>query len=125
LLRTPDDKPFASNGIGNHLDRPDSFPVSELMQQKGSAAVFPGVMDVLQVAHSMSVILLLCDTCKTCLTAQVLISTAFPYISRSAVVWNSLTYYSEKLAETADTFITLMESMMAGLSPLNSVEQNV
>lgn len=41
------------------------------------------------------------------------------------MVWNSLTYYSEKLADIVDTSVTLVESMMAGLSPLNSVEQYV
>jgi hypothetical protein len=46
------------------------------------------------------------------------------YILRSAVI-QSLAYPSEKLLEAVGIYVTLMESMMAEVAVLNSVEQHI
>ncbi|XP_033606755.1 uncharacterized protein LOC111862951 isoform X2 [Cryptotermes secundus] len=97
-----------------------------------SPAVPDGDMEVLSVAHiSGSVVrqvlrVVSCDACKTCLTSEVLLSAnVFIYFKECSDTEQSLTYPSEKLVETVGTAVTLMESIMAEATHLNSVEQHI
>jgi hypothetical protein len=74
-----------------------------------------------QVLHGVS-----CDACKTCLTSEVLLQiSVFIYFMEYSDTEQSLTYPSEKLVETVSAAVTLMESMMAEVAHLNSVEQHI
>jgi hypothetical protein len=73
-----------------------------------------------QVLHGVS-----CDACKTCLTSEVLLQTSvFIYFNEYSDTEQSLTYPSEKLVETVGAVVTLIESMMAEVAHLNSLEQH-
>jgi hypothetical protein len=52
-------------------------------------------------------------------------TTVFIYFKEYSDTEQSLTYPSEKLAETVGTAVTLMESMMAEVAHLNAVEQHI
>jgi hypothetical protein len=70
-----------------------------------------------QVLHGVS-----CDACKTCLTFEVLLQTSvFIYFKKYSDTEQSPTYPSEKLFAAA----TLIESVMAEVAHLNSVEQHI
>jgi hypothetical protein len=74
-----------------------------------------------QVLHGAS-----CDACKTRLTSEMLLRTSvFVYFNEYSDAEQSLTYPSEKLALTVGAAVTLMESMMAEVADLNSVEQHI
>jgi hypothetical protein len=67
-----------------------------------------------------------CDACKTCLTSGVLLSAnVFIYFKEYSDTKQSVTYPSEKLVKTLGTAITLMESLMAEVAHLSSVEQHM
>jgi hypothetical protein len=67
-----------------------------------------------------------CNACKTCLTSQVLLSTSvFIYFKEYSDTEQSLTYPSGKLMEIVGTSVTLLESIMAGVAHLNSVEKHI
>jgi hypothetical protein len=74
-----------------------------------------------QVLHGVS-----CDTCKTCLTSEVLPSAnVFICFKEYSGTEQSLTYLSEKLVEPVGTVVTLMKSMMAEVVHFSSVEQHI
>jgi hypothetical protein len=58
--------------------------------------------------------------------SEVLLRTnVFMYFKEYSDTERSLTYPSEKLSETVGATVTLMESMMAEVAHLNSVEQHI
>jgi hypothetical protein len=52
-------------------------------------------------------------------------TSVFIYFKEYSDTEQSLTYPSEKLVETVGAAVTLMESMMAEVAHLNSVEQHI
>jgi hypothetical protein len=61
-----------------------------------------------------------------CLTSKVLLSTnVFNYFKEYSDTKQSLTCPSEKLVETVGTTVTLMESMMAEVAHLSSVQHHI
>jgi hypothetical protein len=110
-------------------DIPESFHVAQQVHKHTGAAVHAGSVLVayisgyitIQVLHCVS-----CDACKTCLTSEVLLQTSvFIYFKKYSDTEQSLTYPSEKLVKTVGVAVTLMESMMAEVAHLNSVEQHI
>jgi hypothetical protein len=97
-----------------------------------SAAVHAGDMEVFSVAYVSGSIArqvlrgVCCDACKTCLTSAVLLRTSvFIYFKVYSDTKQFLTYPSEKLADTVGAAVTIMESVMAEVAHLNSVEQHI
>jgi hypothetical protein len=73
-----------------------------------------------QVLHGVS-----CDEYKTCLKSEVLLWTNdFIYFKEYSDTEQSLIYTSQKLVKTDGTAVTLMESMMAEVAHLNSIQFN-
>jgi hypothetical protein len=67
-----------------------------------------------------------CVVCKKCLTSEVLLpANVFIYFKGYSYTEQSHTHPSEKLVEIVGTAVTLMESMMAEVAHLNSVEQHI
>jgi hypothetical protein len=67
-----------------------------------------------------------CDAWKTCVTSEVLLpASILIYFKKYSDTEHSHTYPSKKLVETAGTAVTAMESMMAEVAHLNSVEQHI
>jgi hypothetical protein len=66
-----------------------------------------------------------CDACKTCMTSKVLLpASVFIYFKEYSDTEQSLTC-PEKLVGTVGTAVTLVESVMAEVALLNSVEQHI
>jgi hypothetical protein len=114
------------------LDVLESFHVTQQIQKDTGAAVHAGDMEVFSVAYaSISVARQILhgvsrDACKTCLTSEVLLRTiAFIYFKEYSDTEQSLTYFSENLVETVFAAVTLMESTMAEVAHLNSVEHHI
>jgi hypothetical protein len=104
------------------------FPVQKDM----SAAVNAGDMEVFSVAYVNGSIArqvlrgVSCVACKICLTFQVLLSASvFVYFKEYSYTEQFLTYPFAKLVKTVGTAVTLMESVVAEVAHLNSVEQRV
>jgi hypothetical protein len=134
LLREPDtSSPNPSTSRSKEtLDVPKSFHVAQQEQKGTGAALHAGDMEVFSVAYVSGSIArqvlchVSCNTCKTCLTSKVLLQTiVFIYFKEYSDTEQYLTYPSEKLVETVSAAVTLMESMMAEVAHLNSVEQHV
>jgi hypothetical protein len=109
---------------------PQSFHVAQQVQDIG-AAVHTGVMEVFSVANIRVSIArqvlrgVSCATCKNCLTSEVLLSSSvIIYFKKCGDTEQSLTY-PEKLVETVGTTVILMESVMAEVAHLSSVEQHI
>jgi hypothetical protein len=67
-----------------------------------------------------------CDDCKSCLTSpRLLENNVFIYFKEYEDGRQSLTYPSEKLVETVDASLRLLESMMANVAHMVSVEEQV
>ncbi|XP_033609559.1 uncharacterized protein LOC111870082 isoform X2 [Cryptotermes secundus] len=85
-----------SHGKETHAGVPESFHVAQQVQKDISTAVPADDMEVFSVAYVSGSIArqvlrgVSCDACKTCLTSQVLYQPMYSYISRSAVIQNSL-----------------------------------
>jgi hypothetical protein len=121
--------PTTSHSRENPDDVSDSFHVAEKTQQKVAADVRAGDMEVFSVAYVSGFIArqllhgVECDACKKCLTSQEMLSTnVFIYFKEYGDTEQTLTYPSEKLVETVGTSVTLLETMMAEVFHLNSVE---
>jgi hypothetical protein len=102
-----DDILFPSNGMENLQDPPESFNVAEQAQEKVSAALYAGDMEVFSVAYVSGFIArkllpgVNCVACKTCLTSQVMTSTnVFIYFKECSDTEQSLIFPSKKLVET-------------------------
>ena len=67
-----------------------------------------------------------CDDCMTCLTSPMLLATnAFIYFKEYEEDKQFLTYPSEKLVETVGASISLLESKMAKVAHMGSVEEKI
>jgi hypothetical protein len=135
LLRIPDAasrNPFTGHGKETPDDVHKSYHVTQEVQKDAGAAVHAGDMEAFSVANvSGSTAMLVlsgvtCDAGKTCLTSQLLLSASvFIYFKGYSDTEQFLTYPSAKLVETVDIAITLMESMLAEVTHLSSVEQHI
>ncbi|XP_023721687.1 uncharacterized protein LOC111872233 [Cryptotermes secundus] len=135
FLREPDaasQKPSTSHGKETSDDVPESFHVAQQLHKDIGATVDAGNMKVFSVAYVSGSIArqvlhgVSCDACKTCLTSEVLPSASvFIHFKECSDTEQSLTCPSEKLVETVGVAVTLMESMMAEVAHLNSVEQHI
>jgi len=67
-----------------------------------------------------------CDDCRACLTSPVMLSTnAFIYFKEYKDNERSLTYPSERLVETVNASVTVLEGMMAEVAHTYSVEEKI
>ena len=67
-----------------------------------------------------------CDDCSTCLTSPLLLATnAFIYFTEYDEDNQFLTYPSEKLVETVGASVSLLESKMAKVAHIGSVEEKM
>jgi hypothetical protein len=62
---------------------------------------------------------------QECLTSQVISASVFIYFKECSDAEQVSTYLPEKLIETVDTSVSLMESMTAEVAHSNSVEQYI
>jgi hypothetical protein len=124
--------PCTSHSRENPDDVSDSFYGLENVQQKVASDVCASDMEILSVVYVSGFIArqllhgVECDACKKCLTSQVMLSTnVFIYFKEYSDTGQSLTYPYEKLVETVGTTVTLLETMMAEVAHLNSLEQRI
>jgi hypothetical protein len=106
LLKVSDASPpnsSTSHSRENPDDVYDSFHASEAVQQKVAAILCAGDIEVFSVAYISGFIArqllcgVNCDTCKACLTSQVMLSAnVFVYFKEYSDTEQSLTYPSEK-----------------------------
>jgi hypothetical protein len=134
LLKAPDSalqNPSTSHGKET-CDVPESFHVTQQVQKDTRAVIHAGDMEVFSVAYVSGSIArqvlrnVSCDACKACLTSEVLLqSNVFIYFKEYSDTEQCLTYPSEKLVETVGAAVTIMESMMAEVAHLKSLEQRI
>jgi ABC-type ATPase with predicted acetyltransferase domain len=130
LLREPDtsSQNLSTSHSKETRDVPESFHVTQKVQKdivlqhilvtwKMFSVAYVSGSIARQVLHDVS-----CDARKTCLTSEVLLRTSvFIYFKEHSDTEQSLTCPSE----TVGAAVTVMESMMAEMAYLNSVEQNI
>jgi len=121
--------PHPSTNHGTGTDGAVSIHVAEQVQQE---EVLYCNMKLLSVAYVSGFIArrvlrgINCDDCTTCLTSPMLLETnAFIYFKEYEEDKQLLTYPSEKLVETVGASITLLESKMAKVAHMGSVEEKM
>jgi hypothetical protein len=119
--------PSTNHGIG--ADDAVLIHVAEPVQQE---KVIKCDMSLLSVAYVSGFIArhllrdINCDDCRTCLTSpMMLVTNAFIYFKEYEEDKQCLTYPSEKLVETVSASITLLESKMAKVAHMGSVEEKM
>jgi len=121
--------PHPPTNRGTGTDGDVSIHVAEHLQQE---EVLNCDMKLLSVAFISGFIArrvlrgIKCDDCTTCLTSPMLLGTnAFIYFKKYEKDKQLLTYPSEKLVETVGASISLLESKMAKVAHMGSVEEKM
>jgi hypothetical protein len=121
--------PHPSTNHGTGTDGAVSIHIAEQVQQE---EVLNCDMKLLSIAYVSGFIArrvlrgINCDNCATCLTSPMLLATnAFIYFKECKEDKQLLTYHSEKLVETVGASISLLESKMAKVPHMGSVEEKM
>ena len=121
--------PHPSANLGTGTDDAVAIHVAEQVQQE---EVLNCDMKLLLVAYVSGFVarrvlrVIICDNCVTCLTPPMLLATnAFMYFKEYEEDKHFLTYPSQKLLETAGASVSVLESKMAQVAHMGSVEENM